>query len=213
MKNSKKTMPLAVSATLLALLAACAGPQNAAAPAPAATATGAWIARNECATCHGATGVTASPVIPHLAAQQPEYLMEQLANLKARHRRDLSGYQFTGTLTEGDIRHLADYYSQQKPAAPAKAVDAAAIEAGRVLFTEGDKSRGVVACRTCHGDAGLGNGKFPRLANQQPYYIVKQLTIFEVSDDKRAMGNVMTTVAHKLQPKDLEPLSAYIASM
>ena len=52
---------------------------------------------------------------------------------------------------------------------------------------------------------------FPRIAGQHADYLVKQLLVFQRTDE-RPEGSVMKVVAHGLQPQDIENVAAYLQS-
>jgi cytochrome c553 len=68
-------------------------------------------------------------------------------------------------------------------------------------------------CKTCHGVSGQGyRGAFPmpRLAGQQPEYIVNQLRAFI---ERRRTNPVMFNVAHVLSPSMLTGLAGYFKDL
>src|SRR6202795_3386243 len=71
----------------------------------------------------------------------------------------------------------------------------------------------VAYCKTCHGVSGQGfRGAFPmpRLAGQQPEYLVNQLQAFI---DRRRANPVMFNVAHVLSPSMLKALAAHFRDL
>lgn len=60
------------------------------------------------------------------------------------------------------------------------------------------------------GEAGAGNGQFPRLAGQQPDYLVKQLTNFK---DGSRKASHMQAIAATLSEDDMKALAAYFGSL
>lgn len=99
------------------------------------------------------------------------------------------------------------------PAAEAKAVvpgkpkvDAAA---GEALYSNGDASRGVTACITCHGPKGQSAvGTWPKLSAQHAAYTAKQLKNFK--EGTRA-NPVMMGMSATLTEQDMQNISAYLA--
>lgn len=58
------------------------------------------------------------------------------------------------------------------------------IAKGEELYVNGDLNRGIIACMTCHGDAGNSTIPVnPSLAGQPYQYLLKQLTDFKSKDD------------------------------
>jgi cytochrome c553 len=91
-------------------------------------------------------------------------------------------------------------------AAPAKA-DAAK---GATLYANGDAARGIVACASCHGEAGNSTISInPKLAAQHEAYINKQLHDFKGADRNNA---VMTTFSKALSEDDVKNVAAYLSA-
>jgi cytochrome c553 len=139
------------------------------------------LIRKECSTCHGARGISVSPTFPNLAGQQAPYLDAQLKAFRDRSRADPHAQAFmwgmAAQLTDDTIKHIADYFASQPPAAGTRA-DPAEIAAGRKIYEEGLPAQNVPACQSCHGNQAQGNGPFPRLAGQHRGYLEKQLEAF-----------------------------------
>jgi len=67
-----------------------------------------------CAGCHGANGISVSPVIPNLAAQKEAYLVNTLKEFKAGSRKNGIMSPIAAGISEDDINDLAAYYSSLK---------------------------------------------------------------------------------------------------
>ena len=84
----------------------------------AAQANAARIAVSTCAGCHGASGVSAVPKFPVLAAQSANYLVSQLKAFKSRTRGDPDALAFmwgiAASLDDAQISALAEYYSSRR---------------------------------------------------------------------------------------------------
>jgi len=107
-------------------------------------------------------------------------------------------------------------FAAEGAAAPAKP-DAAK---GQELYDQGDASRGIVACASCHGAAGNSTIPVnPNLAAQPHEYLVKQLVDFQTKQgaEKPARngpeGNPtpMTAMAQNLTPQDMQNVALYLA--
>jgi len=177
---------------------------------------GRTLALQVCSNCHGVTGVATSPNFPNLATQQKEYLAAQLTQFRSHSRRDPAGYEYmwgiSRTLTDKQINELADYYAAQQPARPRHAGTGSSTDPGRSIFTNGIAAKGVPPCASCHGPNGAGNGKFPRIAGQHSDYLVKQLTVFQRTDE-RPEAALMKTVAHELSAEEINNVAAYVQTL
>jgi len=210
-----KSAILALAAAAAALSAGCANPQRSrdtANPAvPAVT-----LAQQVCSNCHGMTGSAVSPNFPNLAAQTQPYLVSQLSGFQSHSRRDPAGFEYmwglSRHLTSEQIAGLAAYYAGQSPTVQPIEGDSRGIEAGKLIFASGVADKGVPACTACHGPEAKGNEGFPRLAGQHADYLVKQLGIFQRTDE-RPEGSIMKTVAHDLTQQNIQDVAAYLQAM
>jgi cytochrome c553 len=116
------------------------------------------------------------------------------------------------SLTEDQIKGLAAYFAAQKPVPQPAEGTAAQVQAGKAIFESGVSAKNIPACATCHGAAGQGNGAFPRIAGQHADYLVKQLVVFQRTDE-RPQGSVMKVIAHDLTREDIENVAAFAQSM
>jgi len=117
----------------------------------------------------------------------------------------------TMALSEQDMADLGAYFASQTISAGSDTTN----ETGKKLYLGGDASRGVTACVACHGVFGKGMDKagFPAVAAQNGAYIKAQLEKFR--DGSRANDNasMMRKIAIRLEDKDIEALTQYIASL
>jgi len=150
------------------------------------------LAVQVCAACHGVNGQSQSPMVPNLAGQQREYIVNQLQDYRDRSRSNQYGVQYmwgmAGPLKDRQIQELADYFSKQ---APVQVVtvnqEDPQLVRGKDIFEKGIPENGVIQCNSCHGPKGEGISTFPRLAGQKPYYLVQQLNVWQHPDQKRFM--------------------------
>src|SRR5471032_503455 len=80
-------------------------------------------------------------------------------------------------------------------------------------FSQHELQAKIAYCKTCHGLSGQGfRGSFPmpRLAGQQPEYLVNQLQAFI---ERRRTNPVMFNVAHVLSPSMLTALAAHFKDL
>ncbi|MGZ3158771.1 MAG: c-type cytochrome [Burkholderiaceae bacterium] len=114
----------------------------------------------------------------------------------------------TRNLNDKQIDGLAAYYEKQATTVSATNTTGP----GKTIFENGVPDKGIPACATCHGPEGHGNGQFPRLAGQHADYLVKQLNVFQRTD-QRPDGAIMKTVAHDLTPANIDNVTKYIAAL
>lgn len=174
------------------------------------------MAQQVCSNCHGIDGVSVSPNFPILAAQPAPYLVAQLKEFKSHDREDPAGFEYmwglSRSLTDEQINGLAAYFAGQPP--PRRPPEASPQQraAGQAIFTGGLPAKNIPACTTCHGASGQGNEIFPRLAGQHVDYVIKQLIVFQRTE-QRPSGAIMKTVAHDLSGDDIKNVAAYVQSI
>jgi cytochrome c553 len=174
------------------------------------------MAQQVCSNCHGMTGSAVSPNFPNLAAQVPDYTVAQLKGFRSHERQDPAGFEYmwglSRSLTDEQIKGLAAYYAGEAPTPQRFEGDRSRLEAGKAIFTSGVPDKGVPACATCHGAEGQGNATFPRLAGQHADYLMKQLLVFQRTDE-RPEGAVMKTVAHELTAQNVNDVAVYLQAL
>jgi cytochrome c553 len=167
-----------------------------------------------CSSCHGVDGVSTSPNFPRLAGQSQDYLVSQLQNFRGHHRSDPAGYEYmwglARDLSDEQITGLAAYFSAQTPR-PNRPVPAALLPLGQKIFQQGVPEHETPPCSGCHGTEGQGLAAFPRLAGQHRDYLVKQLTIFQRTEQRP--GTPMTQVSHNLTRQEIESVAAYLQTL
>ena len=194
------------------------------------------LAVQVCASCHGINGKSNSPMVPNLAAQQKDYLVNQLQDYRDHSRSNLYGVQYmwgmAGPLKDQQIQELADYFSKQ---APVKGIgvnsDSPQLARGKEIFEKGIPGQGVIQCNSCHGQNGEGIATFPRLAGQKSYYLIQQLNVWQHPDQKQFMevggntwaprtitfarprGILMQNMVKNLSDEDAEAVSAYLSTL
>jgi len=164
-----------------------------------------------CAACHGADGNSGIPANPKLAYQHPEYLVKQLQEFKSGKRKDAVMKGFAADLSDDDMRNIAFWAAAQKPKDGfAKNKDTIAL--GERIYRGGIADRQVPACAGCHSPNGVGMpSQYPRLKGQHADYVSKQLTQFR--DGGRGNNPVMTSVAAKLNDREIKAVADYVAGL
>ena len=117
---------------------------------------------------------------------------------------------FSGVVSAADPAPAAAPMAEAaaKPAVPGKSKVDPAV--GEALYSNGDASRGVTACLTCHGPKGQSaTATWPKLSAQHAAYTAKQLKNFK--DGTRA-NPVMMGMAATLTEQDMNNIAAYLVS-
>ena len=167
-----------------------------------------------CSICHGIDGNSISPNFPRLAGQQPAYLISQMEAFRGQGRSDPAGFEYmwglSHKLTDEQIKGLADYFAKQVPK-PNAAVAPTLFASGKDIFMNGVPAKEAPPCMACHGPNGEGLASFPRLANQHQDYMVKQLQVFQRTDERP--NTPMTQVAHLLSREEMEAVAGYLQAL
>lgn len=174
------------------------------------------LALQVCSSCHGVDGNSESPNFPNIAAQTEPYVVEQLTSFRKHSRIDPAGFEYMWGLSRGltdeQIKELAAYYAGQKIRSPAYLTGKPDLrDAGKAVFTDGVPAKNIPPCATCHGAGGLGNEQFPRIAGQHADYLIKQLVVFQRTEE-RPEGAIMKVIAHDLTQENIESVAAFLES-
>lgn len=212
----KSTLTIAMATAIAALFSGCNSLERSRSLSnPAVTAT--VIAQQVCSNCHGVTGNAESPNFPNLAAQSETYFIAQLNGFKNHRRHDPAGFEYmwglSKDLTDVQIVGLAAYYAKQKPKKISTASsDTTLVAEGKKIFAEGIAASQIPACSACHGADAQGQAAFPRLSGQHADYLVKQLMVFQRTDE-RPEGSVMKGIAHLLTPQNMAAVASYLEGL
>jgi cytochrome c553 len=216
---------LALSFLLIAALprapAASATPSPAATPAatPAAkpAAKPAAAATPPCEACHGAHGEgMAAAHVPRIAGQSADYLKKQLDDYAAGTRDNPIMANFAKALSEQQrAKFAARYAAMSAPHIPqAKPPIAVHLARGHQLAFQGDEAKRVQACNACHGPDGVGvPHAAPYLAGQSAEFLASALKAFKDGTRKNDAGELMRSVAERLDDADITAVTGYFASV
>jgi cytochrome c553 len=195
---------LLITAAVSALLLACTDKSAPPAEAAADPVAGKALAQANCVGCHDLSGRGAAPGIPHLAAQEQEYLLESLDAYREGKRFHAALQDMTEHMSAADIRDVVAYYASLPPLEGkpgTQAQDMSPYQQGQAAAT---------ACAGCHGaDGNSQTPGTPSLAGQQPLYFVAALQAY-LSGSRN-----FSTMEHNLRGLskiDMENLALYYAS-
>jgi cytochrome c553 len=185
----------------------------AAKPAPAAAAA----ATPPCEACHGAHGEgMAAAHVPRLAGQAADYLQKQLDDYASGTRDNPIMANFAKILSEQQrVDFAARYASMSAPyIAQTTTSDAVKLARGHQLAYQGDETKRVQACNGCHGPDGVGVAHAaPYLAGQSAEYLESALKAFRDGTRKNDAGQLMRSVAQRLNDADMAAVAGYFGSL
>jgi cytochrome c553 len=167
-----------------------------------------------CAPCHGSgTGATqTAPNFPKLDGQHAAYLDKQLREYKSGKRRSAIMGPIIAALKRQQIPEMAKHFAGQAPAR-GSASNAQPAGAGKALYEEGNRVKGVPGCIGCHLPDGAGHERYPRLAGQPEAYIVQQLMDFKTGARTNDRAHVMRAVAGRLTDDEMKAVAGYLAGL
>ena len=168
-----------------------------------------------CLTCHGVNGEGAPTGAPRLAGQNAAYMSHALSMFKAGTRASPIMQPVAQALSDAQMSELAKYFSKQMaPLADAhSATSPQRLQAGMQLAEAGGAN--VVACFSCHGAQGRGNGaRFPGIAGQPAQFVIDRLHEFQARARAKApQPGTMTAVAATLDENQIQAAAAYLARL
>lgn len=161
-------------------------------------------AASVCRHCHGAGGNSVLSEVPNLASQNADYLIEQM-------NKFVHGQRKTSDFMAGMIRALtpeerinAAFFLSQQPVTYKAAPAGEQATAGKLVYGK--------LCANCHGAAGTGSQKIPRLAGQQTKYVEDSLKRYRSGSGER-IDPKMAAYTRNLKDADIRNIAAYLASL
>jgi cytochrome c553 len=167
-----------------------------------------------CSRCHDTVDADPiSPYVPRIAGQDEAYLKRALHDYQDDMRQSGFMEPVASDLDDGQIERLAAYYASLTPVfhQSMQPSSAAERELGRQLAEQGDRTRKIPACNSCHGRKGRED--YPRLAGQSEQYIRQQLQILRQGvRDKTPHGAMMTVVAKRMTEQQVAAVVSFFAN-
>lgn len=156
-----------------------------------------------CAYCHGKDGISVKALVPNLAGQNPNYLLDQIERFANGSRQDFIMTPLARQYGPEDRIAVAIFYSTMTP--KVHPVNQALVPRGQVRFQQ--------RCIGCHGADAHGGEQYARLAGQNEQYIKHRLFYYQQPHSlTKVAPTVMNTVAKDLTDEDVDALAAYLAS-
>ncbi len=146
-----------------------------------------------CGECHGARGVSNDPLVPSLAAQEPDYLV---ASIQAYRSHERSHEDMVARISDEEIEHIAAFYSVQKAEA--------------AYEQQSSAQQLAVKCNRCHRPAsGKRKLNVPSLNGQSHDYLVKAMKEYRREGRDNSMMHKMSV---RYSDEMIETLATYYAS-
>lgn len=167
-----------------------------------------------CASCHGVNGTNAAtPDTPYLAGLQTSYFARQMADFKSGKRKSAIMQGIAAGISEQDIQDYANYFRAQTPPAPGKGGDPKLVSQGKEIYFEGIVGSAVPACASCHNEDGTGTNRYPRLAGQNPTYLIQQMLAYKNGARNNDDRELMRAVAKRMTEAEIRAVSEFIVTM
>ena len=172
-----------------------------------------------CMECHGVDGQGAGHAngpegkFAKLAGQSADYILKQIQDFRSGARKHDQMQIMARSVSDEDVRDIAAYFAAQPPMRG----DGAAVDSvGQALFENGDASRGVLACTSCHGPQGKGmpgNLLVPVIGGQEWRYLDKQLRDWRSGERRNSADAVMNQTSRPLTDAEIEALTNYLSGV
>lgn len=155
-----------------------------------------------CKNCHGDKGIARFPEVPHLAGQNPAYLVSQIDAFLTGKRRNEFMQGLMKVLGDREKAAIALFYANAPTPAAA---------APGPLAAKGGEHYGRL-CMACHQAEARGNESFARLAGQQVDYLRLSLKRYLNKTGERTHAEMSTAVA-QLGDANIDAVAQYLASL
>ncbi len=167
-----------------------------------------------CQECHGSDGNGERPERKYakLAGQFPEYLVKQLQDYRSGARQHDFMSMSARNMDDADIADISAYYaSQSRMHGDGGGNDAV----GKNLFQNGDASRNILPCASCHVAIGATGTEInnPILAGQERNYLEQQIFAWRNGERSNSEGGLMNLVSKSLTDAEIHALANYISGL
>ena len=170
---------------------------------PASIGQGATLAM-QCATCHGARGISGADV-PNLAGQYAPVVFKQLRDYQTGARTNAIMGPRAAAMTVQDMQDLSAYYaSLPRLSLSASSGPVPAIVAG------GAPMRNIAPCGACHGGVAVKAGS-AWLDGAPLAYLQAQLDAFADGDRHNDISQQMRNVARNMTAAEITQAAHYYA--
>jgi thiosulfate dehydrogenase len=154
--------------------------------------------------------------VPRIAGQSTEYLKKQLDDYAKGTRENPVMQNFSKQLSEKQRLQFALHFASMPPphGAQIKLLDQVQMARGHQLAYQGDEQLRVQACNSCHGPDGIGVlHSAPYLAGQSAEYLASALRAYQQDTRRNDAGELMRSIAKRLNEADVVALSGYFANV
>lgn len=171
-------------------------------------------ARGACISCHGLQGQGDGNLSPRLAGLDPGYFVRQMEYFASGQRRHPQMTWIANHIDWPARQKVARYYADLSVPAGAASEPSEGDCLSADLYQNGDPSRGLTSCASCHGEngAGVGQGN-PPLAAQPAPYLEAQLKAWASGERFGDPDNSMTRISRLLTEDEMARLAGYSSAL
>ncbi|WP_299596102.1 c-type cytochrome [uncultured Microbulbifer sp.] len=165
-----------------------------------------------CAECHDLQGEGRPGLAPRIAGLPVDYFRQQVHGFQAGKRKNTTMHALSEEVTDEVLDKIATYFSSRplpKITPILRGTQAVISDPVEKLAYQGDWSREIPACVTCHGASGIGVGNIPPLAGQHAVYLKAQLQDWKKGGRTTDQDQVMQKIASQLSDEEIEALANY----
>lgn len=159
---------------------------------------------NACAGCHGTNGGSAGPVMPSLAGQSKEAIVEAMKKFKSGERPSTIMGRLAKGYTDADFAAMGTFFAGQKLHVTQQTLDPKRVAKGASMQE--------ASCGRCHIEDGKeGKDDAPAMASQWLPYM--QMQMAQYLNGTRKMSEKKEEKVKPLSVEDLEALLQFYASV
>ncbi|MDA3876549.1 MAG: c-type cytochrome [Halothiobacillus sp.] len=166
-----------------------------------------------CAVCHGENGEgNLSAGYPRLAGMSKAYLFDQMNDYASGARHNRAMQRYSHTLTFLQRKAVAGFYAAKPGLQPSTLSPPSADNPNLVkLMEQGDWSREIPSCFSCHGVNGAGTPLIPAIAQQPAQYVITQMNHWQTDARPVVDGDPMAIIAKHLSTTEIADIARYLA--
>lgn len=177
-------------------------------------ARGQAIATANCVACHAGATRAVDPSIPYLDGFSRKTVYKELVDYRSGRRSAAIMNNVASRLSDAQMSDLAAYFNQlpRQAGLPRPTADTDAGRADPIvkLVYQGDPSRDIAPCASCHGPDGVVAGA-PVLFGQSDAYLAAQMHAFRDGIRHNDILAQMRTPGHQLDDREIRELAAYLS--
>lgn len=173
-------------------------------------AKGAVLAEEVCTACHLANSLVSDPkTMPTITGQSARAIYKQLVDIKLGIRESEIMQPIVEDLDPAEMSDLAAYYAGLRRRNDTNPESPAISQSTIALVEQGDSTRAIPGCASCHDPRAGGPWEAPNLTGQYPPYTEAQLKAYAEGKRRNDVYARMRIIAGKLTAQEIRELSAY----